>query len=86
MLESELSKLKLRLTSGFDGEKIYCKRNAVIGGTCFESECSNMINRKGLVHGAVTNSCWVLSILKNEKRAHLNIFVKKNIVVTAKTS
>ena len=57
---------------------------SLVACACFGSECSDTINGNGLVHGAVNNSCRVLSV--DEKRAHRNIFVKKIIVITAKTS
>ena len=66
-----------------DGVKTYGKLNAFIGSTSLASECSSMINRKGHVRSTV-NSNRVLS--GNEKRAHLNAFVKRISVVTAKTS
>ena len=55
--------------------KSYGKRNAITGGMCFGSECSNTINRKGHVHGAVNNSCRVLSVNEKE-RISIHLFKK----------
>ena len=64
--------------------KSYGKRNAITGGKCLGSECSDTINRKGLVLSAVNNSYRVLPV--NEKRVQLNTFVKIINVVAAKMS
>ena len=59
--------------------KSYGKRNAITGDTCFGTECSNTINRKGLVHGAVNNSCRVLSVREalyikiGHKKRHMDV-------------
>ena len=74
--------LRLSLFKLLTGRKVMVNEMRLLfGGTWLGSECSN---RKGIVHGAVNNSCRVLSV--NEKRAHPSTFVKKIIVVAAKTS
>ena len=58
--------------------------NASINGARMGSESSSTINRRSLLKSTVDDRCRILST--DKKRAHFTAFVRKIIVITAKTT